>query len=121
VCSRERYGRVVVLRLATLSLAQGLDLWTFQLMVGRHGIAAEANPLVADLFMGSGIAPLIAGKIALVIAVGALAVAGAIAVRSSLDRVRDSRIWAAVRGVPVALAITAGLIGGITNTAVILS
>jgi hypothetical protein len=111
----------VVLRLATLALAQGLDLWTFGLMVARHGIAAEANPLVASLFMGLGLPSLVVGKVALVIAIGALVVAGAVAAGGAVRRGQAARTWAAVRGVPLALAITAGLIGGITNAAVILA
>lgn len=113
--------RSVFLRLATLALAQALDLWTFGLMVARHGIAAEANPIVASLFLGSGLPALVAGKIALVIAIGALAWAGALAVREVGRRGSGARTWAAIRGVPLALAITAGLIGGITNAAVLLA
>lgn len=114
----------MVLRLATLALAQALDLWTFGLMVARHGIGAEANPLVAMLFVGLGLPSLVAGKVALVVVVGALVVAAGVVVRRPGSRVSDTRgtrIWAAVRGVPLALAITAGLIGGITNAAATLA
>ena len=114
----------MVLRLVTLALAQGLDLLTFDLMVGRHGVAAEANPLAASMFVTLGLPALIVGKIALVVAIGALVVAGALIVRRAVtdgDAPRDTRTWAAVRGVPLALAIAAGLIGGITNAANLLA
>lgn len=111
----------MVLRLVTLAAAQVLDLWTFGLMVGRHGIAAEANPLAAQLFVAMGLPVLVAGKVALVVAIGALAVAGAAVLRRPLAGTGSVRAWAAVRGVPLALAVAAGLIGGITNAGVILT
>lgn len=113
----------MVLRLGTLALAQALDLWTFALMVARHGIAVEANPLAADLFVALGLPALVLGKVALVIAIGALVVAGAAGTAPSVRAGyggTSAGAWAVVRGVPVALAIAAGLIGGITNTAHIL-
>ena len=99
----------VVLRLGTLALAQALDLVTFAVMVTRHGTVAEANPLVADLFDTMGLPAVILAKLALVVLVGALAIA-------SMANQRRG-IWATIGGLPLALAITAGLIGGITNTA----
>ena len=108
------------LRLVTLAAAQLLDLWTFALMVGRHGIATEANPLAAQMFVALGFPFLVVGKIALIVAIGALAVAGALMVRRDGTYQHSARAWAAVRGVPLALAVTAGLIGAITNSSVIL-
>lgn len=107
-----RAASVNFLRLATLALAQGIDLATFSVMVARHGAAAEANPLVSDLFTTLGLPAVLAAKIALVTLIGALCVASAARGRRG--------VWAMVGGLPLALAIAAGLIGGITNTAVLL-
>ena len=49
-----RAASIGFLRLATLALAQAIDLATFSMMVARHGAAAEANPLVNDLFVTLG-------------------------------------------------------------------
>jgi hypothetical protein len=97
------------LRLSTLFLAQALDLATFELMVVRHGATAEANPIVGDLFDSFGMSAVVVAKLALVLLVGALWVAS-----SS----RGGRgLWAMIGGLPLALAIAGGLIGGITNAA----
>lgn len=110
----------MLLRLTTLALAQALDLWTFATMVARHGIGTEANPLAVDLFHSLGLPALLLGKVALVIAIGALAVAGADGTGRGVATGRGTRAWAVVGGLPLALAITAGLVGSITNTAWIL-
>jgi hypothetical protein len=107
-----RAANVGFLRLATLALAQALDLATFGVMVGRHGASAEANPIVNDLFGALGMPAVIIVKLILVLLVGALSVAA----MSQGGR----GTWAIVGGLPIALAITAGIIGGITNAAVIL-
>jgi hypothetical protein len=96
----------------TLFLAQALDLATFDVMVARHGTAAEANPIVGDLFLSLGMPAVVVAKLALVLLVGALCVA-------AYSR-RGRRVWSMVGGLPLALAITAGLIGGITNAATFL-
>ncbi len=100
------------LRLATLMLAQALDLATFTVMVRSHGVAAEANPLVADLFATLGLPAVVIAKAFLIVIIGALCLASAASV--------PSRTWRVVGGLPLALAITVGLIGGITNTASVL-
>ena len=108
-----RAASIGFLRLATLALAQAIDLATFSVMVARHGAAAEANPLVSDLFVTLGMPAVIIAKAALVLLIGALCIAAA---------ARGGRgVWAMVGGLPLALAIAAGLIGGITNAAVLLS
>ncbi len=104
-----RAASVGFLRLATLFIAQLLDLATFSLMVGRHGATAEANPFVSDLFLAYGMPAVAVAKLALVVLVGALMAA-------SWARGRRG-VWSVVGGLPLALAIAAGLIGGITNTA----
>jgi hypothetical protein len=97
------------LRLATLFLAQAFDLATFSVMVSRHGLAAEANPIVSDVFDSYGMPAVVMLKLALVLLIGALVVAAA---------ARGGRgHWAMIGGLPLAFAIAAGLIGGITNTA----
>src|SRR6476660_8178946 len=108
----ERGTSVRFLRLATLCLAQALDLATFSVMVARHGTAAEANPFVSDLFDAFGMPAVVAAKLALVCLIGALCIA-------AWGRGGRGR-WATVGGLPLALAIAAGLIGGITNTAAFL-
>jgi len=97
----------VFLRIAVLTLAQAIDLATFAVMVGRRGPLAEANPVVADLYEQLGMPAVVLAKVALVMLIAGLVFASA---------ARDRRgVWAIVGGVPLALAIAAGLIGGITN------
>jgi hypothetical protein len=104
-----RMASVGFLRVATLFVAQAFDLATFSVMVGRHGVAAEANPIVSDLFDSFGMPAVVLAKFALVLLIGALCVAATS---------RGGRgVWSMVGGLPLALGITAGLIGGITNTA----
>ena len=113
VAAVSRAASIGFLRLATLALAQAIDLATFSVMVARHGAAAEANPLVSDLFVTLGMPAVIVAKAALVLLIGALCIAAG---------ARGGRgVWAMVGGLPLALAIAAGLIGGITNAAVLLS
>ena len=109
----DRAASVGFLRLATLFLAQSIDLATFSVMVARHGAVAEANPIVSDLFYTYGMPAVVIAKLALVVLVAALCVAAA---------AREHRgVWSVIGGLPLALAITAGLIGGITNAAAFLS
>ena len=100
------------LRLSTLILAQLLDLVTFDVMVHRVGPEAEANPFVSDLFLAAGMPAVAVAKIALILLVGSLVVAA--------YGHGERRVWALVGGVPLALGISVGLIGGITNVATFL-
>ena len=100
------------LRFLTLFAAQGLDFATFNSMVAMRGADAEANPLVHELFVTMGTPAVAAAKLLLVGLVIALGVAAAARNRQG--------IWSTVGGLPLALAIAAGLIGGITNAATIL-
>ncbi len=104
-----RAANVAFLRLATLFLAQALDLATFTVMVTKHGVAAEANPLVSGLFLTQGLVAVVLAKGALVVLVGSLFVA-------SWSHGRRG-VWSIVGGIPLALGIAFGLIGGITNAA----
>jgi len=100
------------LRLATLFLAQAFDLATFSVMVARHGARAEANPIVNDLFDTFGMPAVVFAKLALVVLIGCLCMAA---------WSRGNRgAWSVIGGLPLALAIAAGLIGGITNAATLL-
>ena len=100
------------MRLVVLMLAQALDLATFTAMVRTHGVAAEANPLVSELFDALGMPGVVIGKAFLIVLIGALCLAAAAST--------PSRTWRVVGGLPMALAITIGLIGGISNAAVLL-
>jgi hypothetical protein len=107
-----RAASIGFLRLATLSLAQAFDLATFSAMVASHGSRAEANPIVNNLFDVYGMPAVVAGKIALVVLIGALCL-------MAYSR-GSTGLWRMVGGLPLALAIAAGLIGGITNAAVLI-
>ena len=100
------------MRFLTLAIAQAFDFATFSVMVRSHGVGAEANPIVHGMFEALGAPAVAIAKIALVTLITALAIAAT--VHEGKGR------WAVVGGMPVALGIAAGIIGGITNTAVLL-
>ena len=100
------------MRFLTLAIAQAFDFATFSVMVRSHGSGAEANPIVQGLFETLGTPAVAIAKIALVTLITALAIAAT--VNGSKGR------WALIGGMPLALGIAAGIIGGITNTATIL-
>lgn len=102
----------MLLRFLTLFAAQALDFATFNTMVANHGPSAEANPLVQGLFSALGTPAVAVAKVLLIGLVAALGVAAAARGRQG--------VWSTVGGLPLALAIAAGLIGSITNAAVIL-
>jgi hypothetical protein len=102
----------VQLRFLTLLAAQGLDFATFNSMVAIRGAGAEANPLVQELFVALGTPAVAIAKLLLIGLVIALGVAAAARGRQG--------VWSTVGGLPLAIAIAAGLIGGITNAATIL-
>ena len=100
------------MRFLTLAIAQAFDFATFDVMVRSHGPGAEANPIVSGMFEALGTPAVAVAKVALVTLITALAIAAT--VHGSKGR------WALIGGMPVALGIAAGIIGGITNTATIL-
>lgn len=100
-----------MLPLVTVVAAQFFDLATFIAMVRHAGPAAEANPVVASLFVDYGTPGVALAKAALVLFVVALAV-------SSTHRTRRARLL--MGALPVAFAILAGLVGGLSNAWVIL-
>lgn len=101
------------LRVMTLFLAQTLDLATFSVMVARHGVGAEANPIVVEVFDSYGMPAVVIVKLVLIALVAGLALAA--------SGKGSRRLWAMVGGLPLAVAIAAGLIGGITNAATYLA
>jgi hypothetical protein len=55
-----------LLAVAVLAVAHFLDWATFLVLVGRHGITAEANPIVRSIAQSSGVPGLTLAKIATV-------------------------------------------------------
>ena len=106
------YFDAVLLRFVTLALAQAFDFATFDTMVGVRGPSAEANPLIEGIFLALGTPAVVLAKVALVTLIVALGIAAAVRGRQG--------VWAVVGGVPLAVGIAAGLVGGITNTATLL-
>jgi hypothetical protein len=100
-----------MLPLVTAVVAQFFDLGTFLEMVRTAGPRAEANPLVQALFLDYGTPAVALAKAALLLFIISLAV-------SSARRSRRVQIVAGV--LPVAAAILAGIIGGVSNAKVIL-
>jgi hypothetical protein len=99
---------VVRLRLTTLFAAQFFDFGTFAVMIGQRGIAAEANPIVAQGFMVFGMPMVVAAKIALVVLVGAV-----IVLLDRHDHPRRARLE--LSALVTIVAVGAGLVGGISN------
>ena len=103
-----RAAPVLPLRLASLVAAQMFDYGTFTVMVGRHGISPEANPLVAIAFAAFGMPVLALAKAALVVLVASIIVI--------LSRDRPLRRRAPdLAGLVAVLAVVGGLIGGVSN------
>jgi hypothetical protein len=98
-------------RIATVFAAQLFDFGTFTIMVGRHGIAPELNPIVAQGFEAFGMPVLVLAKVALVVLLGSIVVL--------LARERPSgRINRSLAAAVAVLAVVAGLAGGISNVLV---
>lgn len=97
---------LLTLAVATVTLAQMLDLGTFVAMVRQGGLQTEANPFVAQLVAGYGLPIAAIAKIALLAFVIAL---------STLLIGRHSRIERAAGILVIAAAIVAGIVGGGSN------
>jgi hypothetical protein len=99
--------RIVFPPLLTAVVAQFFDFGTFLVMVHRHGLNAEGNPIVAAIAASVGVEGLAVVKSALVLFVAGVAVMLAGPPRS-VSRER-------MAGATVGLAILAGVFGGLTN------
>ena len=95
-------------RIAALLAAQLFDFKTFLLMIERHGIRVEANPIVAQGFIAFGWPVVIVAKVSLVVLVGATLV---LLGRETTGTAGTGRLGAVV----VVAAVAAGLLGGISN------
>lgn len=103
---------LLVAAVLTMSVAQLLDLATFDVMVRRLGTAAEANPLVAALYAAHGLPIVAIAKVALMSLVAAVAAVLARA-RAPTHNARLALV------ILLAVGIAAGVVGGVTNTAAI--
>ncbi len=99
---------VVRFRLAALFAAQFFDLGTFSLMIDRHGVAAEANPIVAQGYADWGMLLVVVAKLALVVLVGSI-------VALLAQRRPARRMSLRLAAVVTILAVVAGLTGGVSN------
>lgn len=87
--------------------AQFFDFGTFVRMIGRHGPAAEANPIVAGLLDDYGVPLLFVAKVIVAVLVVAVVL---IITDKHAERPRP-RLAAAV----LTAGIVAGLVGGLSN------
>ena len=101
-------GAILRFRLAALLAAQLFDFGTFTVMIGRHGIVAEVNPIVAQGFDAFGMPILAISKVALIVLLGSIVV---LLAREVPSRRPTPRLAAAI----TLLAVLGGLIGGISN------
>jgi len=100
---------ILPFRVLAVTAAQLFDFATFTIMVERHGIAAEVNPLVAHSFLGFGMPMVALLKVLLIVLLGSIIVV--------LDP-RNRPAGRFARGIAAAiavLAVVAGLFGGISN------
>jgi hypothetical protein len=100
---------VLRFRLAAVFAAQFFDLGTFTLMVDRHGVAAEANPIIAQGFADWGIVLVVVAKLALVVLVGSIVVL--------LAQHPTRRSSLGIAAVITVAAVVAGFTGGVSNLA----
>lgn len=101
--------RVLLFRLAALMAAQLFDLATFTIMVARHGIRHEMNPLIAHAFAGFGLPALVALKLALVLLLGSIVI-----LLARLPRGRR-RSFIDLAALITVLGVAGGLVGGVSN------
>ena len=99
---------ILPFRIAALLAAQLFDFGTFTLMVGRHGIMAELNPVVSQGFMLFGMPFLAVAKLVLVVLIGSIV---ALLARGGASR----RAVPGLAALVTMLAVFAGLAGGISN------
>ena len=97
---------MVALGIPLLIATQLADYVTFILMVSRHGVAAEVNPIVSKLLQDHGLLLLTAAKLSAVVLVGATFLI--------VGRTRP-RLAAAV----LAVGVISGGLGAFSNVATI--
>jgi hypothetical protein len=93
-----------VIALAALALAHLFDYASFLLMINRHGLSAEANPIVVQIAEDAGIPGLTIAKLATV----GFAVVILVILAPRRRRVAMGLLM---------FGIAAGLIGGVSNIA----
>jgi len=101
-------GAILRFRIAALLAAQLFDFGTFTLMIGRHGIVAEVNPIVAQGFDAFGMPILALSKVALIVLLGSIIVLLA-------RDVPSRRPIPGLAATITLLAVIGGLVGGISN------
>jgi hypothetical protein len=92
------------LALGVLALAHLFDWVSFLFMIARHGLGAEANPIVVTLVEETGVPGVTLAKLATV------AFAALLAVLIAPKRRRMAMLL-------LAFGVTAGLVGGFSNIA----
>jgi hypothetical protein len=90
--------------LAALLFAHIFDWASFMVMVARHGLSAEANPIVVTLAQETGVPGLTAAKLATV---------GFAALMTVLIAPKRRRMAMAI----LSFGVLAGLVGGLSNIA----
>lgn len=90
--------------LVVLIAAHAFDYVTFLVMTAKHGMVAEANPVVIGLAEQFGLPGLTIAKL------GSVAFLAAVVILATPQRKK-------IAGVLVAIGITAGMVGGISNVA----
>ena len=90
--------------LAVLLLAHIFDWASFVVMIGRHGLGAEANPIVVTLVQETGVPGVTVAKLATV------AFAALLALLIAPKRRRMAMVL-------LSFGVAAGLLGGISNLA----
>jgi hypothetical protein len=102
----------MTLAVLTMTAAQLFDLGTFIRLIDVHGIHAEANPLVHHLLAADGLPLAGVAKVAGL----AVVVAVTVVLAGRPDRPSHPRLaWTVA-----AVAVLAGLVGGLSNALVIL-
>lgn len=91
-----------VAALVVLALAHFFDWASFLVMIGRHGLAAEANPIVVQVFQETGIPGVTVAKIATVVFAAVLAL---------IIIPNRRRLGMGL----ISFGVLAGLVGGLTN------
>jgi len=93
-----------VVGFAVLALAHFFDYASFIVLVGRHGLAAEANPIVVHIAQAAGLPGLTLAKVATVLFAASLMV---------LIAPRRKRLAMGL----LMFGVAAGMVGGISNVA----